>query len=116
MFPLTLVKKNNYSKPNYFLCGYVIACFEYMCYNLYIVIKLRLNRVEFKDKVKIAREKLVLSQAEFAKELGVAYASVNRWENGARIPTYALQRKFYEFCSAKGVEFNESENAKHGED
>ena len=46
--------------------------------------------MEFKDKVKIAREKLVLSQTEFAKELGVAFASVNRWENGVRIPTYML--------------------------
>lgn len=27
--------------------------------------------MEFKDKVKNAREKLVLSQTEFAKELGV---------------------------------------------
>ena len=50
--------------------------------------------MEFKDKVKITREKLVLSQTEFAKEPGVAFASVNRWENGVRIPTYALQRRF----------------------
>lgn len=72
--------------------------------------------MEFKDKVKIAREKLVLSQAEFAKELGVAFSSVNRWENGARIPTYALQRKFYEYCSAKGIDFTESENVHGGEE
>lgn len=67
--------------------------------------------MEFKDKIKIAREKLVLSQAEFAKELGVAFASVNRWENGVRIPTYALQRKFYDFCHAKGIEFVDTENS-----
>ena len=61
--------------------------------------------MEFKEKVKIAREKLVLSQAEFAKELGVAFASVNRWENGIRIPTYALQRRFYDYCAEKGIQF-----------
>jgi DNA-binding transcriptional regulator YiaG len=61
--------------------------------------------MEFKDKVKFAREKLVLSQAEFANELGVAFASVNRWENGVRTPTYALQRKFYDYCEKKGIVF-----------
>lgn len=72
--------------------------------------------MEFKDKVKFAREKLVLSQAEFAKELGVAFASVNRWENGIRIPTYALQRKFYDFCQIKGIEFFENDSANDEED
>ena len=72
--------------------------------------------MEFKDKVKIAREKLVLSQVEFAQELGVAFASVNRWENGVRIPTYALQRRFYDFCRAKGIEFVENEKTSDEED
>lgn len=72
--------------------------------------------MDFKDKVRFAREKLVLSQVEFAKELGVAFASVNRWENGIRIPTYALQRKFYDFCRTKGIEFIENESANGGED
>ena len=65
--------------------------------------------MEFKDKVKIAREKLVLSQTEFAKEPGVAFASVNRWENGVRIPTYALQRRFYDYCVSKGIQFSEND-------
>lgn len=72
--------------------------------------------MEFKDKVKIAREKLILSQSEFAKELGVAFASVNRWENGIRIPTYALQRKFYDFCRVKGIVFTENEHTSDKED
>lgn len=72
--------------------------------------------MEFKDKVKAVREKLVLSQAELAKELGVAFASVNRWENGLRIPTYALQRKFYDYCRMKGIEFTESGNTNDEED
>lgn len=67
--------------------------------------------MDFKYKVKYAREKLVLSQAEFAKELGVAFASVNRWENGVRVPTYALQRRFYEYCSDKGILFNDLNNS-----
>lgn len=65
--------------------------------------------MEFKDKVKFVREKLVLSQAELAKGIGVAFASVNRWENGVRVPTYALQRKFYEYCRMQNIEFPEDE-------
>jgi DNA-binding transcriptional regulator YiaG len=62
--------------------------------------------MEFRDEVKIAREKLVLSQTEFAKELGVAYATLNRWENGIRQPTYALKRKFYEYCNSHHIQLN----------
>lgn len=32
--------------------------------------------------VKKLRETLLLTQEEFAKEIGVSFASVNRWENG----------------------------------
>lgn len=49
--------------------------------------------MEFKDEIKYAREKVHMSQQEFAKEIGVAYSSLNRWELGVRKPTYALQRK-----------------------
>lgn len=59
--------------------------------------------MEFKDQIKFAREKVHMSQQEFAKEIGVAYSSLNRWELGVRKPTYALQRKFYEYCDAKGI-------------
>ena len=33
------------------------------------------------------RAKLNISQTELAKKLGVAFASVNRWENGVRPPS-----------------------------
>jgi len=63
--------------------------------------------MEFKDQVKYAREKVHMSQQEFATELGVAYSSLNRWELGIRKPTYALQRKFYQYCESKGIVFEE---------
>ena len=54
--------------------------------------------MEFKDKVKFARQKLMLSQADFAKKLGVAFSTINEWENGVRHPNYIMQRKFAAFC------------------
>ncbi len=66
--------------------------------------------MNFCEKIKYAREKLVLSQTELANKLGVSFASVNRWENGVRVPTYALQRKFYKFCREHRICFDDKEN------
>ena len=63
--------------------------------------------MEFKDKVRQAREQMVLSQVEFAEELGVAFATVNRWENGVRKPTFAMQRKFNSYCKENQIDFHE---------
>ena len=38
--------------------------------------------MEFKDKVRAVRQKLLMSQEEFAKALGVAFSTINLWENG----------------------------------
>ena len=63
--------------------------------------------MEFKDKVKFARQKLMLSQADFAKKLGVAFSTVNEWENGVRHPNYIMQRKFAAFCEENNISFEE---------
>ncbi len=63
--------------------------------------------MEFKDKVKYARKKLYLSQEMLAKELGVAFATVNRWESGRCTPNYRSQRAFADFCKANGLDIDE---------
>lgn len=63
--------------------------------------------VEYKDKVKFVRQKLMLSQADFAKKLGVAFSTVNEWENGVRHPNYIMQRKFAAFCESNNIKFEE---------
>lgn len=59
--------------------------------------------MEFKDKVKYVRKKLYLSQDMMAKELGVAFATVNRWESGRCHPNYRAQKAFAEFCKANQI-------------
>lgn len=44
------------------------------------------------EQIKEIRKRLSLSQEEFAKKLGVSFASVNRWENGQTKPS-KLARK-----------------------
>ncbi len=65
--------------------------------------------MEFKDKVKYVRKKLYLSQEMMAKELGVAFATVNRWEAGRCHPNYKAQKAFADFCTANGISVNDLE-------
>lgn len=41
-----------------------------------------------KDDIKKLRESLLMTQAEFGDELGVAESTVNRWEKGKRTPRF----------------------------
>ena len=53
--------------------------------------------------IKDLRDKLLLSQVEMANLLGVAFASVNRWENGKNEPTIKAKRKIKELCVQNGI-------------
>lgn len=57
----------------------------------------------FSEKVKYVRKKLYLSQVALAKELGVSFATVNRWGNGKTVPNLMLEGKFNDFCRSKGM-------------
>ena len=46
--------------------------------------------------VKELRERLHLTQEQFAHKLGVTYSTVNHWENGKRIPQPFLVRRLLE--------------------
>lgn len=48
--------------------------------------------------IKNIRSNAGLSQTEFADELGVSFATVNRWENGKAIPNKLAQTKLYDYC------------------
>lgn len=63
--------------------------------------------MEFKDQVKCVRKKLYLSQEMMAKELGVAFATVNRWESGRCKPNYKAQKAFADFCAKRSVELSD---------
>lgn len=48
------------------------------------------------EEIKKVRLKMMLSQTDFAKLLGVTFESVNRYENGRSRPTFRVQRKISE--------------------
>lgn len=49
--------------------------------------------MDYKIMVKKLRNKMFLTQSEFAKELGVSIASVARWETGENDPTMKVKKK-----------------------
>ncbi len=48
--------------------------------------------------VKEVRKQLTLSQEDLARELGVSYATVNRWENGLSKPSKLARAQLDAFC------------------
>lgn len=56
------------------------------------------------EQIKYVREKLFLSQEAFAKELGVSFATVNRWETGRYKPNYKAKKAFHEFCKKNNLD------------
>ena len=47
----------------------------------------------YAEAIKKLRNKMLLTQMEFAEYLGVSFASINRWETGRFEPTMKVKRK-----------------------
>lgn len=47
----------------------------------------------YSEAIKNLRKKMILTQTEFAKMLGVSFGTVNRWESGKYELTTKLKRK-----------------------
>lgn len=62
--------------------------------------------MNFAEKVKYVRTTLRLSQEDLAHELGVSFATINRWENGNYYPSKLAQKVFLEFCEKKAIKIN----------
>ena len=48
------------------------------------------------QEIKNLRLKLMMTQTEFAKLVGVSFLSINRYENGKSKPTFKVQKKLTE--------------------
>lgn len=59
--------------------------------------------MDYQRLVKELREKLILSQQEFADLLGVSFASINRWETDRYEPTIKAKRKIVELCKENNI-------------
>ena len=53
---------------------------------------------KFAALVKEIRRQLALSQEDLARQIGVSYATVNRWENCQSKPSKLAKAQFDAFC------------------
>ena len=60
----------------------------------------------FCDDIRAIRQKCFLSQEAFAKELGVSFATVNRWDSGKTKPTYKTMKLIDDFCKRQSIDFD----------
>ena len=59
--------------------------------------------MEFSGKVKIARKKVHFSQEDMVRQLGISFATVNRWESGKNSPSRLALKAFEDFCKDYSV-------------
>jgi putative transcriptional regulator len=53
---------------------------------------------DYPSTIKEVRRQLGLSQEDLARELGVSYATVNRWENSQAKPSRLARAQLDAFC------------------
>ena len=51
------------------------------------------------EKLKEIRRQLALSQEDLARQLGISFATVNRWENGQVKPSKLAKTQLDNFCA-----------------
>lgn len=72
----------------------------------------------YSEEIKKIRQKCFLSQEAFAKDLGVSFSSINRWEGGKSKPSMSTMKKIMDFCESHNVDFSilEKQWNEHGKE
>lgn len=68
--------------------------------------------VDYAKLIKTIREKLFLTQTEFAEMLGVSLTTVCRWENKVFEPTMKVKKKIAQICKENSIYIGEKENGR----
>ena len=67
--------------------------------------------MNFPDEIRKIRQRSLLSQDEFAKEIGVAFSTVNRWEGAKAKPNLSAMKSIKEYCCNHDMDFSAVEEA-----
>jgi predicted transcriptional regulator len=59
--------------------------------------------MKFCEEVKFVRTKLMITQKELAKNIGVSSVSVARWESQNVMPRAVQYGKFLQFCEQNNI-------------
>lgn len=91
----------------------MVEIFTHLCYNTVIILQAYANGgkyMGFCEDLKNIRQSRFLSQEAFAKELGVSFATVNRWESGRTKPTYKTMKMIDDFCKQNDIDYDIRQN------
>ena len=72
-------------------------------------VKSRGNVMAFSEDIKRIRRKALMTQEDFAKEIGVSCITVTRWETGKAKPNLKTMRLIDEYCKRNKIDFYVSE-------
>ena len=67
--------------------------------------------MSFPEEIKRIRQRLFLTQQDFAKKIGVAFSSVNRWETGRAKPNLKAMKNINTFCLNNNIPYETIEEA-----
>lgn len=70
----------------------------------------RKHEMTYSDEIKKIRLKCFLSQEAFARELGVSFSTINRWERDKVRPNLLAMKKLKKFCEMNHIDFSKLEN------
>lgn len=61
--------------------------------------------MSFSEELKRVRQRSLLTQEDFAKEIKVAFSTVNRWEGGKAKPNLSAMKKIKVFCDTHNIDY-----------
>lgn len=67
--------------------------------------------MNFPEEIKKIRQRSFLTQQDFAKKIGVAFSSVNRWETGRAKPNLKAMKNINTFCLNNSIPYETIEEA-----
>ncbi len=67
--------------------------------------------MNFPQEIKRLRQRCLLTQQAFAKEIQVAYSTVNRWEGGKSKPNLIAMKNIKGFCIKNDIDYADIEEA-----
>ena len=65
--------------------------------------------MNFEEKIKKVIIEIGYSQEQLARELGVSFATINRWENGKSEPRQMAINTFEQFCIIHNIKIEEEQ-------
>ena len=67
--------------------------------------------MSFAEEIKKIRQRSFLTQQDFAKKIGVAFSTVNRWESGRSKPNLKAMKNINTFCLDNNIPYETIEEA-----